>query len=105
MSVCIKSLSVFCRYLVPPTTACISCCAPLILHHDPVGVRCYGLRGSENGIKLTLRCKSCKLNYNYSQYGSVENGYRYYDNPREYIEASDVTYLERELCHLFTSFA
>jgi len=98
-------VDVFHRYLVPPTTSCVCCHASLSLHNDPVSVRCFSLNGSQNGIKLTLRCKKCKLNYNYSQYGNVECGYHYYDKPRNYVEASDVTYLERELCHLFTSFA
>lgn len=93
------------RFLVPPTTSCISCTKALSGNHNPVKVTWFGLSGMEDAIKLSLRCRNCKLNYNFSQYGNGEQGYRYYDQPRDTIEASDVTYLDRMLCDLFTSFA
>ena len=95
----------YCRYLVPPTTSCITCARSLTLHHEPVRVKCFTLSGLHSGIKLSLRCRNCKLNYNYSQYGNKELGYRFYSKPREFVEASDVAYVDRDLCSLFTSFA
>ena len=94
-----------CRFMVPPTTSCINCAKKLSLHHDPVKVKCFTLTGLEKATKLSLRCRNCKLNYNYSQYGNIEHGYHYYSEQREFVEASDIVYIGRGLCSLFTSFA
>lgn len=93
------------RFLVPPTTTCNNCSKNLSLHHDPVNVKCFTLTGLEKTVKLSLRCRSCKLNYNYSQYGNMKLGYHYYNEQRDFVEASDVAYIDRDLCCLFTSFA
>jgi len=85
--------------------SCVKCAHTLSGHHNPIKVKWFGLSGIEDAIKLTLRCRNCKLNYNFSQYGNNEQGYRYYDKSRDAIEASDVTFLDRMLCNLFTSFA
>ena len=50
------------------------------------------------GIKFLLRCQNCKVNYGYSMYGNTENGYKFYQEKRPYVEASNVTYLSRGLC-------
>lgn len=93
----------YCRHLVPPTTSCINCARSLTLHHEPVKVKCFILSGLYVEIKLSLRCRNCKFNNNYSQYGNMEHGYHYYSKPREFVEASDVAYVNRDLCSLFTS--
>ena len=49
-----------------------------------------------HGRKFTLRCTRCKLLYNYAQYGNKhELGFRYYPFQRDFVEASDTTYMER----------
>ena len=58
--------------------------------------RCYCSDGLKFGKKYSLRCKKCKVTYNYSQYGDKsDNGFRYYPMERDFIEASDVCFFER----------
>uniref|UniRef100_A0A1X7V1C7 CxC5 like cysteine cluster associated with KDZ domain-containing protein n=1 Tax=Amphimedon queenslandica TaxID=400682 RepID=A0A1X7V1C7_AMPQE len=39
----------------------------------------------------------------YEQYGSDDNGYRYYDQSADYLKASRKTYISRSLCELFAA--
>lgn len=70
---------------------------PLQINHDPVRVIIFTMDGPLLGLKITLRCKSCQLNYRYDKYGG-EGGYRHYDSTREFATASNLCYIQRELC-------
>ena len=41
-------------------------------------IRIYSMQGLSEGIKHTLRCKSCSLQYRYSQFGSSKERFMYY---------------------------
>ena len=60
---------------------------------------CYTQDGPVMALKLTLRCRACGLNYRYEQYGCAKNGgYRFYDQPRPFVQASQVCYVDRATC-------
>lgn len=86
-------------FLAPPVDTCLQCSARLHVHNHPVRVVCYTQDGPVMALKLTLRCRGCGLNYRYEQYGSTKNGgYRYYNQPRPYVQASQVCYVDRVTC-------
>ena len=86
-------------FLAPPVDTCLQCSASLHVHNHPVRVVCYTQDGPVIALKLTLRCRACGLNYRYEQYGSTNNGgYRYYDQPRPFVQASQVCYVDRVTC-------
>ena len=61
-------------------------------------------QGPKTVTKLSLHCGSCEAIYNYSMYGyKLTTGERYYDQSREVVEASDVTYIDGSLYTLFKS--
>ena len=57
--------------LAPPVTHCYDCEQRLVSNHT-CQVRCFTTEGLRVAMKVTLRCKDCKLAYNYSQFGSKE---------------------------------
>ena len=57
----------------------------------------FGLRGSFAATKVTIRCQSCRLVYNYSTFGNVAVGWRLYEEERDLVGASDVCYIERQM--------
>ena len=76
------------------------------VNHDPTRVICFTLMGPIPAQKITLRCKSCELNYRYEMYGGAKiGGYRYYDDSRDYISASNVIYVHVELCEQWMAAA
>ena len=86
-------------FLSPPVDRCLHCNNSLQLHNKPTTAVCYTPDGPLPITKLTLRCTKCCINYRYEQYGGTKlDGYRYYDTPREFIHASQVTYVHRH-CH------
>lgn len=86
------------RILYPPTTSCFTCGWTLQLQNRPARISVFEKEGSLPGIKFTLKCRNCKINYGYSMYGNCEQGYRFYDSRQPYIESSNVVYLVRGLC-------
>lgn len=91
-------------FLGPPVTNCLSCNSPLQENHRPTSVVCYTLDGPIPALKITLRCRACQINYRYSQYGSKDDGYTYYrDHVRQFVEASQVCYIERRCCELWNA--
>ena len=89
-------------------------------HNSPSIVICHRFDGPIPAQKITLRCKTCALNYRfdyssnfieassytykrYEQYGSDDNGYCYYEHRAGYIKASRGTYISRSLCQLFAA--
>ena len=91
-------------FLGPPVINCLSCGSPLKVHNRPTTVVCYTLQGPLPAMKITLRCRTCHINYRYSQYGSKANGYTYYrDYVHPFVEASQVCYIERNCCELWNA--
>ncbi len=91
--------------LGPPTSICYECGSNLVEYHH-CQVKYYTLQGVRVGQKNTLRCSDCKVLYNYSQFGNKrELGFRYYDEARRIVEATDVAYFQRELLELQCSLA
>lgn len=88
----------FTRILFPPTSVCFDCGWNLSPQNKPARVTVFENSESIPGIKFTLKCSNCKINFGYSMFGDTQRGYRFYDKPRPYIEASNVSYLERGLC-------
>ena len=86
------------KFLAPPVTTCLECGCSLQLHHRPTGVICFNTDGAVPGLKVTLRCESCKLNYRYEQYGNNQNGYQFYSEKRPLVHASQVVYIDRVYC-------
>ena len=82
-----------------------NCDQNLVLNHV-TDIKIYSLAGVEAGRKVTLRCKRCKLSYNYSQFGNKHDlGFKHYPEPRKYIEVSDQVYFDRDLHEFQCSLA
>ena len=93
------------RILSPPTSICLECGRDLVQYHQ-CSIKCYSMSGLEAATKITLRCIKCSLLYNYSQFGNKrELGFRFYPEPREYIEATDAILIHRQLLELQCSLA
>ena len=94
-------------FLCPPTTVCLNppCNKqPLRSYTSPTKITVYEMSGPRPASKISLRCSKCKANYNYSMYGNKTlSGERYYDAEREYIEASDVVFVNRKVHQLFAT--
>lgn len=84
-------------FLAPPVSQCLKCNGNIHAHHAPTVVTVFTTNGPLPGQKVTLRCKNCTINYRYDTYGG-EGGYYYYNDIQDYIAASNVCYIERELC-------
>ena len=83
--------------LSPPTGVCIFCSSKLSENNSACDVSIYGLLGKMVGLKFSLRCVSCKINYNYDRYGDTTRGWRLYEDQRPLVEASDVCFVEQKL--------
>ncbi|XP_020629007.1 uncharacterized protein LOC110066146 isoform X2 [Orbicella faveolata] len=83
--------------LTPPIGVCIVCSDTLSEHNKTCDVTIYGLLGKVAGLKFSLRCDRCKLNYNYDRYGNRARGWCLYEGQRPLVEASDVCFVDRKL--------
>ena len=94
-------------FLGPPTTKCfnVKCHGKsLSLYNTPTNVTIFTLNGPRPGSKVILKCSHCNTNYGYSKYGNkLTSGERFYENHRQFIEASDVVFVDQDLHQLFTS--
>ena len=92
-------------FLAPPVSQCIipECQGSLSRHHPLVTVTVFTLAdGPTPATKCCLKCSSCATIYNYAKYGKkATEGERYYKEPRQYVEVSDVVYCERQLFQLY----
>lgn len=91
--------------LYPPTENCTVCGRRLSVNGKPTHATVFQLTGPIPAMKLTYKCQNCALNFGYAMYGNSNAGYKYYDARRPYVEASNVSYLDRKLClsHIFLS--
>lgn len=89
-------------FLTPPEelkmSGCLKCGNKLSTHNEASRVTVFTIKGQIPATKICWRCRHCKLNYNYSQYGSEEIGYKFYSKPRPLVEATNSSYLERLVC-------
>ena len=94
-------------FLGPPFLTCIKGgCNNVLLqkHNDICNVTFFDMEGPLPGSKITLRCPRCRTIYSYSKYGNKRGeGERFYEEPREYIEASDVAFVSTSLHKMFRS--
>ena len=84
-------------FLAPPVSCClnVSCNRrKLAAYHEPSNVTMFTFNGQIPASKIALKCPQCSTNYGYSAYGNkLSNGVRYYEQEREFVEASDVVYI------------
>ena len=89
-------------FLTPPEelkeSGCLKCGNKLTTHNEASRVTVFTVKGPISATKICWRCKNCKLNYNYAQYGNEEIGYKFYSEPRPLVEATNSSYLERLVC-------
>ena len=91
--------------LSPPVGICLVCSHTLTEHNRACDVVIYGLLGKASGLKFSLRCDQCKINYNYDQYGNKTRGWCLYEGIRPLVEASDVCFVEWKLLDLQCALA
>lgn len=91
--------------LTPPTGVCIVCSDTLNEHNKACDVSIYGLLGKVAGLKFSLRCDRCKINYNYDRYEGRTRGWCLYEGQRPSVEASDVCVVERKVLELQCALA
>ena len=84
--------------LAPPVTNCCKCKSVLVAQNKVTSVTLFSMESVKTALKLCLRCKDCKLNYGYSTFGNIEDGYHLYKETRPYVESSDEVFMERSLC-------
>ena len=83
--------------LTPPTKTCLLCNCLLSQHNKPCDVTIHSVRGKTAGLKFSLRCTQCDVNYNYDQYGNTTKGWSLYEERRPLVEASDICFIDRKL--------
>ena len=92
--------------LVPPTSTCLICpTAPLLSVHHECSVVVHGFSGAKQATKISTRCQACRVIYNYTNYGNASSGWKLYASPRDYVEASDLCFVERRMYELQCSLA
>ncbi len=93
------------QLLAPPVNTCYDCKERLVSNHR-CRVKYYSPTGVTFAEKITLRCTTCSLFYNYAHYGNKRaRGFRHYPTPRPAVEASDTTYFDRRLLEFQCSLA
>lgn len=93
------------QVLAPPVNTCYECYERLVANHR-CQVRFYSPTGVSSAEKITLRCTTCSLFYNYAQYGNKRvRGFRYYSEERAVVEVSDTTFFDCCLLELQCSLA
>ena len=96
-------------FIAPPVSSCInSACTgaagTLRLNHQSIDVVIFDMDGPTPATKVSLKCTSCAMIYNYNMYGNkTQSGEQFYKNEREYIEVTDVVYVSRNLYSLYRS--
>ena len=91
--------------LAPPVDHCYECQQSLSPYNS-CRVKCYTSDGAMHGVKFTLCCTQCKLFYINAQFGNKhELGFRYYPILRDFVEASDAAYVDRNLLEFQCSLA
>ncbi len=104
-----KGVSYF-SFLSPPIHKCINpTCGHLGMtslspRHAPVNVAVFTIHGPFAATKVSLRCLSCMMVYNYSMHGNKQGeGEMLYPTERPLVEVTDSKYVERNVYELFCS--
>ncbi|KAK6169667.1 hypothetical protein SNE40_020669 [Patella caerulea] len=91
----------------PPTAVCLMGCKDrygerkkLEVHHKLSQIRYLSFAGISVKQKCCLRCKLCRTNYNVNMFGDKTNGFKLYDDRRDFIEASDEYLVDRNVFNL-----
>ena len=88
----------FNKFIAPPVESCLKCDETLGMHNRPCKAVVYGPGGPLPASKVTLECKHYKIQYGVGHF-SDDSGRHLY--PRSIqsplIEASNVSYMERDL--------
>ena len=88
----------FNKFLAPPVESCLKCDETLGMHNCPSKAIVYGSSGPLPASKINLEYKHCKTQYGIGHF-SDDSGRHLY--PRKiqspFIEASNVSYMERDL--------
>ena len=95
-------------FLAPPVSRCINPTwhsnGTLGVNHHAVDVVIFNVEGATPATKVSLKCTSCAMIYNYSKYGNKkQEGEQFYERERDYIEVMDVLYVSRNLYSLYSS--
>ena len=91
--------------LAPPVENCINCNKALVAQNQICSVTVFLRNYVKSAMKFSSCCKDCNLNYGYSKFGNAQNGYKFYEEQRVYIEATDSVFLDRSLCLFQISLA
>ena len=93
-------------FIGPPVTSCNNpeCNANQLTIKALTNVSLFDFHGARPASKISLCCRKCDSVYNYSRFGrKFLLGERYYGYMRDFIEASDVVFISRDLYNLFTN--
>lgn len=63
--------------LAPQVTNCCNCESLLVAQNKICTVTVFSGESVRTAMKLSLRCKDCKLNYGYSVFGNIQEGYHF----------------------------
>ena len=85
-------------FLSPPVQRCIKCNTSLQCHNKPSEVMVYKMDGAMKTLNMCWRCENCDLNYNYCRFGDKKDGYQFYDIERPYIQSTNCSFVDRQLC-------
>ena len=84
--------------LTPPISNCIKWKSQLISQNKMSTVTVFSNQKGKSAMKLSCRCKDCKLKYGYSMFGNAEEDFHFYEVQHPYAVASDDVFLDRSLC-------
>lgn len=89
----------FTHVVAPPLEKCVKCDGNLTMHNQPSHATIFDTDGPHPAIKISLKCRRCapNVNYSYAKYGNTEQGYKFYEGKRKLVEASSETYVSRSL--------
>ena len=88
---CLSTGIPFYEILCPSVEKCVKCDRKLTIHNQPAQVTIFKLTGPVPGLKLTSKLYA-------PIYGNNTEGFQFYSERRPLVEASNVAYLERQLC-------
>ena len=91
--------------LSPLISTCLVCENSNLCVNNHCDVVVYGLRGSYTATKVSTQCQSCRKIYNYSTYGNVAEGWKLFKEERDFVEASDVSFVECRMLEMQCSLA
>ena len=81
-----------------PVAKCVKCNTRLLCHNKPSEVTVYTLNGPTKALSICWRCEKCDVNYNYCRFGNTSDSYQFYEVERPYIQSTNCTLIDRQLC-------